>query len=260
MVNIKSKKHLGQHFLKNPDIAKQIVESIVDREGRVFEIGPGMGILTQFLIEQKREFMAMDVDKDSIDYLRHKYSNYKNCFVLGDFLQMGEGLLKNGDILLGNFPYNISSQLFFSIYNRNHQVKEVVCMTQKEVAERICSSPGNRTYGILSVLLQAFYSVEYLFTVEANNFVPPPKVLSAVIRLRRNSINKLNCDENLFKRLVKEGFGKRRKTLRNALNAFYLPDSIKKEEVFGKRAEQLSVKDYVKLARQISKHKISNGI
>ncbi len=248
---VRPKKHLGQHFLMDEQIAQKIVDALTVRETEeVVEVGPGTGVLTRFLIEQGVNFKAFDVDEDSINYLREKYPTLADKFLLRDFLR--EPFTDGGTIkVLGNFPYNISSQLFFKIYDHRTVVEEVVCMIQKEVAARIASKHGSKVYGILSVLLQAFFDVEYLFTVPPGVFHPPPKVDSAVIRLKRNSTATLACDESLFKRVVKEGFGKRRKTLRNALKGLNLPAEVTVLPVLDQRAEQLSVADFVALTQTI---------
>lgn len=254
MKNVKAKKHLGQHFLNDESIALNIVESLTNRalEGQVLEIGPGMGVLTKYLIE-KSNLTVIDIDKESIVYLKNKFPKLEDEIIDGDFLRMDlKERFDKGLSIIGNFPYNISSQIFFQILEYKDVVDEVVGMLQKEVAERIVSPPGNKDYGILSVLLQAYYDMEYLFTVEPDVFTPPPKVRSGVIRLKRNDVVKLNCDEKLFKRLVKQGFQNRRKTLRNALKPLNLPDNVRELEILDKRAEQLSVADYEALTNQIN--------
>ena len=252
MASVKPKKHLGQHFLKDENIAFKIANALDTNGENVIEIGPGTGVLTKYLLEIEFEsFFAFDVDEESIKFLKETYPTKKNQFVLQDFLKYQLPKEENFSII-GNFPYNISSQLFFSFWENRSQVLEVVCMIQKEVADRICSKHGSKTYGILSVLMQAFYTTEYLFKVPPGVFHPPPKVESAVIRLKRNDIESLNCDEALFKRVVKAGFGKRRKTLRNALKEINLPDSVKPLEILGKRAEQLTVDEFVFLTSKIS--------
>lgn len=249
MASVKPKKHLGQHFLKDENIAKKIVDSLESTEVQLFEIGPGTGVLTKYLIDKGfKNFQALDVDSESIDYLKINYPHCEEQFILMDFLKID---IKNTYSVIGNFPYNISSQLFFKFWDDRKNVKEVVCMIQKEVADRICASEGSKTYGILSVLLQAFYDIEYLFTVPPSVFNPPPKVQSAVIRLERNGVDSLECDEVLFKRVVKAGFGKRRKTLRNALKEINLPESVAGLEELNLRAEQLSVPQFISLTSKI---------
>lgn len=251
MKHVNPKKHLGQHFLKDENIAQKIVAGLQLPEGGVLiEVGPGTGVLTKYLLDRDG-FLAFDVDQESVDYLKENYSEQADKFLYQDFLKYDLGLLDTPIAVIGNFPYNISSQLFFKIWDNRNQVSEVVCMIQKEVADRIVAKEGNKTYGILSVLLQAFYKIEYLFTVPPGVFYPPPKVNSAVIRLIRNDVRSLDCDEDLFKRVIKAGFGKRRKTLRNALKDLNLEFSSD-PEVFNKRAEQLSVEDFIQLTKYIS--------
>ncbi len=250
MASVKPKKHLGQHFLKDENIAQKIVDSLTEKERLVIEVGPGTGVLTKYLLQTDlSEFIALDVDRESIDYLKRNFPDCSDQFVLEDFLKYS---IEKDYAVIGNFPYNISSQLFFKFWDDRDKVSEVVCMIQKEVADRICSKEGSKTYGILSVLLQAFFDIEYLFTVPPQVFQPPPKVDSAVIRLKRNEIQKLECDENLFKRVVKAGFGKRRKTLRNALKDINLPESVSGLEILNSRAEQLTVAQFISLTTKIS--------
>ncbi|WP_436516809.1 16S rRNA (adenine(1518)-N(6)/adenine(1519)-N(6))-dimethyltransferase RsmA [Ekhidna sp. To15] len=252
MANVRPKKHLGQHFLKDENIAQKIVEALKNEENLpVFEIGPGTGVLTKYLLQQNGiDFYALDVDAESIDYLKANFLKQSDRFLFQDYLKYDVPFDRFN--VIGNFPYNISSQLFFKFWDDRDKVDEVVCMIQKEVADRICASHGNKTYGILSVLLQAFYDIEYLFKVPPGVFNPPPKVQSAVIRLKRNKVKELACDEKLFKRVVKAGFGKRRKTLRNALKDLNLPESIAAMEVLNQRAEQLSVQEFISLTEKIS--------
>ncbi|MEL7148900.1 MAG: 16S rRNA (adenine(1518)-N(6)/adenine(1519)-N(6))-dimethyltransferase RsmA [Bacteroidota bacterium] len=251
---VRPKKQLGQHFLKDQQIAHKIVKAFTDHfEGsRAIEIGPGTGVLTDHLVNNTSfQFQALDVDKESVKYLHHKHPQHQDRVILQDFLQSDLSGEEGGLGIIGNFPYNISSQIFFKVYDHIHEVSLVVGMIQKEVAERICEGPGSKTYGILSVLLQAFYEVEYLFTVEAHVFDPPPKVRSAVIRLKRNSRKGLDCDERLFKRVVKAGFQTRRKTLRNCLKGLGVSASLLEQDIFSKRAEQLSVEDFLQLTKMI---------
>lgn len=251
LASVKPKKHLGQHFLRDEQIAQKIVEALTERDGHVIEVGPGTGVLTKYLIkEDLRTFQAMDVDRESIDFLKRTYPQNAEQFLLQDFLQVD--IKTENYSVIGNFPYNISSQLFFKFWDDRHRVSEVVCMIQKEVADRLCAKEGSKVYGIPSVLLQAFFSVEYLFTVPPHVFHPPPKVQSAVVRLTRNDIGSLACDEQHFKRVVKAGFGKRRKTLRNALKDINLPESVADLEILNARAEQLSVQDFISLTSKIS--------
>tara|TARA_B100001245_G_C22865905_1_gene416402 strand:+ start:797 stop:1555 length:759 start_codon:yes stop_codon:yes gene_type:complete len=248
---VSPKKHLGQHFLKDENIARKIVEGLQQKDAAtILEIGPGTGVLTKYLLEREG-FVAFDVDGESVDYLKEVYPDHAEQFRLQDFLKYDLDSLAKPISVIGNFPYNISSQLFFRIWDHRNDVNEVVCMIQKEVADRIAAKEGNKTYGILSVLLQAFFKIEYLFTVPPQVFNPPPKVQSAVIRLTRNDVQTLGCDEQLFKRVVKAGFGKRRKTLRNALKDLNL-EFATESDVFNQRAEQLTVADFVELTNHIS--------
>ncbi|MEM6737006.1 MAG: 16S rRNA (adenine(1518)-N(6)/adenine(1519)-N(6))-dimethyltransferase RsmA [Bacteroidota bacterium] len=251
MERIKPKKHLGQHFLMDQNIAKKIVEALkANPNTPVLEIGPGTGMLTKYLLIKYADFTAFDIDQESISYLKKIYPKHTNQFQWMDYIK--HRLDVKSVSIIGNFPYSISSQLFFKIWEDRRRVSEVVCMVQKEVADRICATHGNKIYGILSVLLQAFFDVEYLFKVSSGVFNPPPKVQSAVIRLVRNPIDHLPCDEDLFKRLVKAGFGQRRKTLRNALKGLNLFGVESSDEILNKRAEQLSVADFITLTSKIT--------
>lgn len=255
MSSVRPKKHLGQHFLKDLTIAENIANGLTGHGDykRVLEIGPGTGVLTQFLETQATETWVVEVDRDSIAYLKQHYSNLNDRIIEGDFLKIDFLKLTKAPLaVIGNFPYNISSQIFFRILDFRNDIPEVVCMIQKEVAERLASPPGNKTYGILSVLLQAYYDIEYLFTVKPEVFNPPPKVNSGVIRLKRNTVNDLGCDEVLFKRVVKAGFQMRRKTLRNALKPINLPSELVEHPMLNQRAETLSVEDFVTLTNLIS--------
>ena len=248
MRKLKPKKYLGQHFLKDETIALDIVAAIGKGSGSLLEVGPGMGVLTQHLL-QNDQLMTFDLDEASIDYLKEKYPDHVEKFQLKDFLKENLMEYQTPIRVIGNFPYNISSQIFFQVYSHHDRVKEVVCMIQKEVAERIVSKHGNKVYGILSVLLQTFYDIEYVFSVDPMVFDLPPKVNSAVIKLVRN--NRLDFDAKILKRVVKAGFGKRRKTLRNALKELNLPETLTAQEVFDRRAEQLSVEDFIDLMEKI---------
>ena len=254
MGKVRPKKHLGQHFLVNKRVAEKIVNA-VSHHGKyplLIEIGPGTGILTGYLLKDDRfQLKALDIDQESLDYLRENYSDYNDCFELQDFLSYDVAKLKKQVGIIGNFPYNISSQIFFHILRYENQVEEVVCMLQKEVAERITAGPGSKIYGILSVLIQAYYDAEYLFNVKPANFNPPPRVMSGVIRLKRNNKRVLECDKALFFRMVKTAFQKRRKTLRNALKPINLPPLEGYEEILSKRAEQLSVQQFINLTREV---------
>lgn len=255
MSYVRPKKHLGQHFLTDLSIAEQITQSLSGHGGygRILEIGPGTGVLTQFLLKQDWDTHLIDIDGESIDYLHAHFPQLGERIFKGDFLKESiEEKLEPPYAIIGNFPYNISSQIFFKVLDLRNEVPEVVCMIQKEVADRLVSPPGNKSYGILSVLLQAYYDLEYLFTVGPQVFNPPPKVNSAVIRLKRNDRAELGCDEKLFRRVVKAGFQMRRKTLRNALKPINLPEQLKEEAVLDRRAETLSVEDYIALTNQIT--------
>ena len=254
---VRPKKHLGQHFLADPNIARRIVAALRLPDGvrQVLEIGPGMGVLTQYLLEDTDyQTSVVEIDAESVAYLQTHYPALTGRIYETDFLKQDLGALFPGQPLaiIGNFPYNISSQIFFRVLAQRQQVREVVGMLQQEVAERLAEPPGSKTYGILSVLLQAYYDIEYLFEVPAHVFVPPPKVESAVIRLTRNATERLNCDEKLFFRVVKQAFQTRRKTLRNALKSFGLPAEATTDPVFDQRAEQLGVAEFVRLTRHIA--------
>jgi 16S rRNA (adenine1518-N6/adenine1519-N6)-dimethyltransferase len=256
MTSVRAKKNLGQHFLKDKNIALKIVDSLqANNAEKVLEVGPGMGVLTQFLIQNKHyETSVVEIDRESVDYLKTHFPELDGRIFSEDFLKMDfQKFSEKPFAVIGNFPYNISSQIFFKVLENRNLIPEVVGMIQKEVADRLCEGPGTKTYGILSVLLQAFYDVEYLFTVSEHVFLPPPKVKSAVIRLVRNQTEQLPCDESLFFKLVKAAFNQRRKTLRNSLKAFLSDPTIKEDEIFSKRPEQLSVSDFLSLTRLIEK-------
>lgn len=249
---VRPKKYLGQHFLKDKNIAARIVDSLQSQNIPVLEIGPGTGVLTSFLVEKKYDLSLIEIDTESIEYLDQHFPMLKGKIIEGDFLEFDLASKFDGKLaIIGNFPYNISSQIFFRVLDARQQVDEVVCMLQKEVADRIAEKEGSKTYGILSVLLQAFYTIDYLFKVPPGVFNPPPKVNSAVIRLRRNEAVSLPCDEVLFRKVVKQGFQNRRKTLRNALKNLNLPGVVYTHSYMDKRAEQLSVNDFVSLTRII---------
>ena len=255
MIPVKAKKHLGQHFLKDENIARKIVDSLgYSGYNAVLEVGPGMGVLTKYLLEDKRvETSVIDIDTESVAYLDANFPDLKGRIISADFLTYPfEKSFSGPFAIIGNFPYNISTQILFRVLDHRNSIPEVVGMFQKEVAERIASGPGNKTYGILSVLLQAWYKIDYLFTVSPNVFQPPPKVKSAVIRLSRNKMTDLGCDEALFVKVVKTGFNQRRKTLRNALRSMIRDESILSHHFFTLRAETLSVKDFVELTLLIS--------
>ena len=239
MKKVSAKKHLGQHFLNNQSIAENIVNQLEFKNKNILEIGPGMGILTQFLYKQEVNLQVIEIDKESVFYLRLNYPELK--IIEGDFLQLNlQELYKDKISVIGNFPYNISSQILFKAFENRDKVTELVGMFQKEVAERVATVKGKKK-GILSVLLQAFYDIEYCFTVEENVFTPPPKVKSGVIKLVRNKRKKLDCDEEKFIQIVKSGYNQRRKTLRNSLKPFTLKTNKEIEILLQKRAEQLDV-------------------
>lgn len=260
---VKAKKHLGQHFLKDETIAQEIGE-IITLSGyrKVLEIGPGTGVLTKYLLQKNLDLVAMDLDKESIDYLNqtflfehhntiHPQSHFK--VVEADFLKYDLQELFGNDqfAIIGNFPYNISTQIVFKMLDNRDQIPEFSGMFQKEVAERICEKEGSKAYGILSVLVQAYYDAEYLFTVSPDVFDPPPKVKSGVLRLIRKPNYHLNVDEKLFKKVVKTAFNQRRKTLRNSLKTFNFSDVLKEDSIFALRPEQLSVSDFISLTQKI---------
>jgi len=252
---VRPKKSLGQHFLKDENIARNIVDELVldDLNPRVIEIGPGTGVLTKYLFQIKDiDLRLIEIDRESVAYLKRSYPNLKGKIIEGDFLELDlSDIFSEPSSIIGNFPYNISSQIFFKVLDHRNKVHQVVGMLQKEVAERIASPPGSKTYGILSVLLQAFYDIELLFKVPPGVFFPPPKVMSAVIRLKRNEVDKLDCDEIQFRKIVKQAFQMRRKTLRNALKNLNLPASISTLPILDKRAEQLAVEDFILLTKLI---------
>lgn len=258
MDKVKAKKSLGQHFLKDLNIAKRIAESVnISSVDEVLEIGPGMGVLTQYLLELPYpKISAIEIDTESVAYLQHHFKQEKFRLLEGDFLKMDLNILfPNSFALAGNFPYNISSQIMFKVLDYRDKIPQVVGMFQKEVAERFAAKPGGKEYGILSVLIQAFYDVEYLFTVHEHVFSPPPKVKSGVIRVTRKDNIGLDCDENLFKDVVKTAFNQRRKTLRNSLKKFNIPDEAIEQTEFAKlRPEVLSVADFVKLTLLVEEH------
>lgn len=249
---VKAKKNLGQHFLKDQNIARKITDSLLPVTREILEIGPGMGVLTRHLLANKQfAVRAIDIDQESIDYLHAELPDFRDQILYGDFLKMDLSAFYTMPFsVIGNLPYNISSQIFFRIIEHRQLIPQVVCMIQKEVAERVSAPYGNKTYGILSIFLQAFYDIEYLFTVSEKVFDPPPKVKSAVIRLLRNSREKLDCEEKLFFQTVKTGFNQRRKTLRNSIRSICPPGF--ESDYLNLRPEQLSVDDFILLCQQIS--------
>lgn len=253
MKEVRAKKHLGQHFLTDESVSRAIADALeCHNTKQVLEVGPGMGMLTKYLIDREElKLQVAEIDTESVEYL---HRNYPALEVLeGDFLQMDlTKCYPNGVNVIGNFPYNISSQIFFAILDHKNVVPEVVGMLQKEVAVRLAATPTGKEYGILSVLLQAYYDIEYLFEVGADKFNPPPKVQSAVIRLKRNSVESLDCNEVLFKRIIKATFNQRRKTIRNSIRAV-LPE-IKEEHPFlSQRPERLGVAEFVELTNWVEK-------
>lgn len=252
---VRAKKFLGQHFLHDESIALRITQSLTGSAVNLLEIGPGMGVLTKYLLEHpSRSLKVIEIDRDSVAYLKKHYPALAENVVEGDFLEIDLNKVYEGRFaIIGNFPYNISSQIFFRVLAERNRVSEVVCMLQKEVADRLAAQHGNKTYGILSVLLQTFYTIEYLFKVPPGVFTPPPKVMSAVIRLTRNNRTSLPCDEALFTTVVKTGFNQRRKTLRNALKPLTLTGEVVALPILDKRAEQLSVEDFIQLTLIIQK-------
>jgi len=261
---VKAKKHLGQHFLKDEDIAHQIATTLTFKGYKnVIEIGPGTGVLTKYLLKEPIDLVAMDLDSESIVYLNHsfllehpEFIGRKNKFQVleADFLKYDVSTLFNGEqfAITGNFPYNISTQIVFKLIELKALVPEFTGMFQKEVAARICETEGSKTYGILSVLVQASYDAEYLFSVPPTVFDPPPKVESGVLRLTRKENQEIGCDEKLLFKVVKTAFNQRRKTIRNSLKTFNLSDSLKEDAIFDKRPEQLSVTDFIALTNTIA--------
>lgn len=249
---VKPKKALGQHFLKDLRIARRIADTLEDYKALpVLEIGPGMGVLTRFLLEAWHDLTVVELDGESVDFLRRHFPELEGRILAEDFLRLDLGRIFPGEFcVIGNYPYNISSQIFFKVLDYKDRVPCCSGMLQKEVAERLAAGPGSKTYGILSVLLQAWYDIEYLFTVGEEVFDPPPKVKSAVLRMTRNDRRELGCDERLFKTVVKTSFNQRRKTLRNSMRPLLgkdFPDYGL--PVFDKRPEQLSVEQFVELTR-----------
>lgn len=260
MKQVKPKKNLGQHFLTDLSIAKRIADTVdACPDIPVLEVGPGMGVLTQYLMEKDREIKVVEIDDESVAYLYERFPKLIDNIIGDDFLRMDLNTIFNGHkfVLTGNYPYDISSQIFFKMLDNKDLIPCCTGMIQREVAQRMASAPGNKAYGILSVMTQAWYDVEYLFTVDENVFNPPPKVKSAVIRMTRNNVTDLGCDEALFKRVVKTVFGQRRKMLRVSLRQ--IVDTEKAEEGFfsqdimTKRPEQLSVKEFVELTNMVER-------
>ncbi len=253
MQKVKPKKFLGQHFLTDLSVADRIAATLDNYKSLpVLEVGPGMGVLTQFLLERGHDLTVVELDTESVDYLERNVPALNGRILGEDFLKLDLNKLYDGNFcVIGNYPYNISSQIFFKVLDHRDRITCCSGMLQKEVAERIAAGPGSKTYGILSVLLQAWYDIEYLFTVSEHVFNPPPKVKSGVIRLVRNNVTDLGCDEALFKTVVKTSFGQRRKTLRNSLRSLAANPEILTDEIFNKRPEQLSVAEFIRLTNML---------
>jgi len=255
MKQVRAKKNLGQHFLNDQNIANKIVDSLMCQSPKsVLEIGPGMGVLTKYLLNYPEiDLKLIEIDGESVEYLNGTYPALRGKVHFGDFLKIDINELFTGDFtVIGNFPYNISSQIFFKVLDYKDRIPSVVGMIQKEVAERLASPHGSKAYGILSVLLQTFYDIEYLFTVNEGVFIPPPKVKSAVIRLTRNQRTDIGCSWALYKEIIKQAFNQRRKTMRNSLKSIIVPLEFD-HEWMNRRPEQMSVEDFIELACIISK-------
>ncbi len=257
---VRAKKHLGQHFLKDEQTAMDIADALtLTGYKNVLEIGPGMGVLTKYLLKKDINLKVIEIDWDSVAYLKENFPDLEGNILEEDFLKYDVQSIFDGEpfAIIGNFPYNISTQIVFKTLENRDKIPEFSGMFQKEVAQRIASPHGNKTYGILSVLAQAFYDITYLFTVPPTVFSPPPKVESGVIRLQRKEDYSLPCDEKLFFRVVKTAFQQRRKTLRNSLKIFQLPDNLREDAIFDQRPEQLSTKQFIELTLKIQPHAIS---
>ena len=254
MTTVRAKKNLGQHFLKDKHIAEKIVDSLqANNVNKVLEIGPGMGVLTEFLLKKESfETWAVEIDREAVDYMKIHFPQLSERILTSDFLRMRlDQLFDEPFAIIGNFPYNISSQIFFRVLEYRDQIPEIVGMLQKEVAQRLAAGPGSKTYGILSVFLKAYYNIEYLFTVNEDVFTPQPKVKSGVIRLTRNQKEKLECDEKQFFGIVKMAFNQRRKTMRNSLKSRIVNEDLKANPIFDKRPEQLGVAEFEMVTRLI---------
>jgi len=254
-MSVRAKKHLGQHFLKDENIAKKIADTLTGiGYETVLEIGPGMGVLTNYLLQKDFTTYVIEIDTESVDYLKAHYLNLADRIISENFLKIDISIYFQDKpiAIIGNFPYNISSQILFKTLENKHQIPEFSGMFQKEVAQRIAEKPGSKVYGILSVLTQAFYDVEYLFTVAPSVFNPPPKVDSGVIRLIRKENYILPVDEKLFYKVVKTAFNQRRKTIRNSLKTFNLSDKLREDAIFAQRPEQLSVDEFINLTQKIA--------
>jgi len=250
---VKPKKSLGQHFLKDNNIANKIADSLDDKSENVLEIGPGMGVLTRFLLKKKYNLILVEIDSESVSFLINNLGIEESKIIENDFLKLDLTKLfpENNFSIIGNFPYNISSQIVFKILENRNIINEMCGMFQYEVAERICESEGSKKYGILSVLTQAFFEVSFLFEVSNHLFIPPPKVKSAVIILRRKDEIELGCDETLFFKIVKLSFQQRRKTIRNSLKKINLSNNLREDSIFDNRPEQLSVNQFIELTKLV---------
>lgn len=253
-MSVRAKKHLGQHFLTDENIAKKIADTLsLQGYKNILEIGPGMGVLTKYLLKKDINTYVIEIDSESVQYLKHNYNQLADRIIEQDFLKYNLKDIFDDQpfAVIGNYPYNISSQIVFKTLEMRNQIPEFSGMFQKEVAQRICEKQGSKTYGILSVLTQAFYDAKYLFTVAPSVFNPPPKVESGVLLLKRKENYKLPCNEKLFFRVVKQAFQQRRKTLRNSLKSFNLNDNLKANTIFDKRPEQLSVQEFIEITQAI---------
>lgn len=262
MQQVKAKKNLGQHFLTDLSVAQKIADTLIDYRGKpVLEIGPGMGVLTQYLIADGHNLKVVELDKESVEYLGEHFPELDGKIISADFLKLDlqEVFGKDNFCVIGNYPYNISSQILFKVLDYKDQIPCCSGMFQREVAQRVAAPPGSKTYGILSVLLQAWYDIEYLFTVPEHVFNPPPKVKSGVIKLTRNGVTDLGCDEKLFKTVVKTSFGQRRKTLRNSLRSMVGGNTdVLNQAVFAMRPEQLSVAQFIELTNIIEENRVQS--
>lgn len=255
MKRVRAKKSYGQHFLNDERMAQEIVNSLTDNLStkNVLEVGPGKGVLTKYLLSKDINLRAIEADRDMVEYLGATYPSLKEKLILQDFLKSNLAVLFNGEAfgLIGNYPYNISSQILFKMVDHRKSVPLMVGMFQKEVADRVIAPHGSKTYGVISVLIQAYYEGEYLLTVPPSCFDPPPRVMSAVIKLTRKENLDLSCDPSLFKSIVKISFGQRRKMLRNTMKQFIKDPSLLKQDLFTQRPEQLSVEDFIALTKMV---------
>lgn len=258
--SVRAKKHLGQHFLKDENIAEKISDTLsLEGYSKILEIGPGMGVLTKYLLDREVEVHVIEIDTESVAYLNENYPDLKDKIHQQDFLKYDLSQIFGNESygVIGNFPYNISTQIVFKVLENREQIPEFSGMFQKEVARRICEKEGNKTYGILSVLVQTFYQAEYLFTVPPSVFSPPPKVDSGVLKLTRKENFELPCNEKLYYSVIKMAFNQRRKTLRNSLKSFNLPDNLREDIIFDKRPEQLGFKAFIELTLKIQPYAVS---